>query len=210
MSDTAPGFASPAPAIFRPLGPVRSSFARDRRFWPDASPEPPPCPEPLAEAEEPAADPLAVAHAEGYRAGRDDTLAEAAALVAAERAALEGLASMFTRLDQNTEGILARRLAETVEALCDALIADVAVDGPALLRRAGAAARLLARADDERTFRLNPEDLAAVGDRLPPEWKTVPDPALERGSIRIETPAGGVEDGPGAWRRAIAEAIAGC
>ena len=37
-----------------------------------------------------------------------------------------------------------------------------------------------------------------------------PDPALERGSLRFETASGGVEDGPAHWRRAIAEAIAGC
>jgi flagellar assembly protein FliH len=46
--------------------------------------------------------------------------------------------------------------------------------------------------------------------RLPPALEVLPDPALERGALRIETQAGGVEDGPAHWHRAIAEALAQC
>lgn len=197
--------------VFRPSTAVRAGgFARDRRFWPDPEANPAPYPEPLPQPDEPAADPVALARAEGFNAGREEALAEAAAIVAAERDALDRFSRSFALLGPREEAELARRLAETVEALCHALIAEVALDRDALDRRAEAAARLLARAEDERTFRLHPEDWTAVGDRLPPDWKIMADPALERGAIRIESPSGGVEDGPGAWRRAIAEAIAGC
>ena len=72
------------------------------------------------------------------------------------------------------------------------------------------AVAMLARADDDRMIRLNPDDLALVGPRLSAEWQVQPDPALPRGSLRVETASCGVEDGPDQWRRAIAEALHQC
>jgi flagellar assembly protein FliH len=69
---------------------------------------------------------------------------------------------------------------------------------------------MLARADDDKVLRLNPEDHALVANQLPEMLDVQDDPALERGALRIETQAGGVEDGPAHWRRAIAEALAQC
>ena len=69
---------------------------------------------------------------------------------------------------------------------------------------------MLARADDDRVIRLHPDDMALVAPRLAPDWGVEPDPALERGSLRVETASGGVEDGPATWRRAIAEALHQC
>ncbi len=86
----------------------------------------------------------------------------------------------------------------------------MALDPAALAARVERAAAMLARADDERLLRLHPDDLALVAARLPEGLEALPDPALERGALRIESTAGGVEDGPSHWRRAIAEALAGC
>ena len=72
------------------------------------------------------------------------------------------------------------------------------------------AAAMLARADDDRVLRLHPEDIRLIGKRLPEGLEVVPDPALERGALRVETASGGVEDGPSHWRRAIAEALSQC
>jgi len=71
---------------------------------------------------------------------------------------------------------------------------------------------MFSRADDERLIRLHPEDLALIKPQLPKDWHFFPDPALERGAIRVEArqggvEGGGVEDGPAQWRRAIAEAL---
>ena len=68
----------------------------------------------------------------------------------------------------------------------------------------------MTRSYDERTIRLNPEDLALITDRLRAEWTVVPDPSLPRGSLRVESVEGGIEDGPETWRRAIAEALGPC
>lgn len=182
-------------------------FARSARFWPTAAEEAVPPPE--ANAIEPP-DPLELALAEAHARGRAEALAEAEARAEADEAAREALALSFARFDAAETERLAGALRETVEALCHALIAEAALDPAALARRAETAARMLARAEDERTFRLHPEDLALLGGKLPADWTVLPDPGLERGALRIETAAGGVEDGPGQWRQAVAEALRAC
>lgn len=183
-------------------------FARSAQFWPDlarpaASPEPEPEPEHLP-------DPLELALAAARASGRAEALAEVAERAAQDNDAREALAHSFARLDESETQRLALALRETVEALCHAVIAEAAIDLAALARRAETAAQMLARAEDERTIRLHPDDLAVMAGRLPADWTVRPDPTLERGAIRIETPAGGVEDGPGQWRQAIAEALRAC
>jgi len=158
----------------------------------------------------PPGDPLDQARREGYLAGHAEGLAEARERAAEDNAAHQALAATFASLGEAQTALLADRLRETVQVLCETLIADIALDPQALVRRAEAAAALLVRADDERSFRLNPEDLKLVGGRLPADWAIDPDPGLERGAIRIETAAGGVEDGPDNWRRAVIEALRAC
>jgi flagellar assembly protein FliH len=193
--------------MFRPTGPGgEGAFARDGKFWPVAAvvadPEP-------AQAEEPV-DPLELARAEGYAAGRAQALADAAAQAEAAEAARSALTLSIARLDEAETARLAYMLRQTVEALCHEVLAEAAIDPSALSNRAQAAAAMLARAEDQRTFRFHPDDLALIGHRIPAEWQVLPDTSLERGSIRIETPAGGVEDGPGRWRDALAEALRSC
>ena len=66
------------------------------------------------------------------------------------------------------------------------------------------------RADDERVIHLHPDDIGLVSAQLAQDWQIVPDTALTRGALRIETASGGVEDGPAQWRHAIAEALRQC
>ena len=69
---------------------------------------------------------------------------------------------------------------------------------------------MLSRADDERLIRLHPEDIKLISPRISADWQVQSDATLERGSIRVESAQGGVEDGPEQWRRAIAEALHQC
>ena len=73
-----------------------------------------------------------------------------------------------------------------------------------------AAAALLQRKTDERVIRIHPTDLALVQPLVDPALTLLPDPSIERGGLRIDTEDGGVEDGPGQWRQAIAEALSQC
>lgn len=155
-------------------------------------------------------DPVAVAWAEGYARGIEQARAEAEAAMSATEEARTALELSFARLDAEMTETLRQRLQETVMALCEATLVPFALDPSILARRAERAVAMLSRADDERVIRLNPEDLALVSARLPPEWTVAPDAALERGALRVETQSGGVEDGPAQWRRALAEAFHAC
>ncbi len=158
----------------------------------------------------PAGDPIAQAWAAGHAAGRDEAALAAAAMADAEAAQRTTLELSLARLDTELAEALRQRLLTTVEALCEAAIAPLALDKQALTDRVARAAAMLTRADDERVLRLHPDDLALIAGQLPEGLPVVPDAALERGGLRVETSNGGVEDGPEQWRRAIADALSGC
>lgn len=210
MSDL--GFPIPKPGFQ-----LLESFSRPSGFLPDArfgAPgaampvhfEPEPEPE-LGLPEDELPDPVALAYTQGFAAGHEQASAEARTHAEAEAGAREGLALAIVKLDAELEEEMRLRLRETVAALCEAALAPLALDEDALMHRINKAVSMLARADDERVIRLNPQDIALLSDRLRGEWEVQGDPALERGSIRVESNNGGVEDGPDTWRRVIAEAL---
>jgi len=181
------------------LGRGNGAFARDSRFL---SPT-----ERSAGQDDPAPDPVAQAYAHGYAEGTKAGAAAAQAEAAATDAARHRIETALTRMDHAQADAFAHRLKDTVLALCSTVLADAALSPEALSRRVTVAAAMFNRADDERVIRLNPEDLALVHTRLPAAWRCEPDPALERGALRIETSGGGIEDGPVQWRTALAEAL---
>ncbi len=155
-------------------------------------------------------DPIARAWNEGHAAGLSEARAEAEARAAADAEARGRIELALARLDAEQTETLRQRLLATVETLCEAAIAPLALDREALTERVARAAAMLARADDDKVLRLHPADLALVAGNLPEGLETLADPAIERGALRIETASGGVEDGPAHWRRAIAEALNPC
>lgn len=181
-------------------------FQRDARF---ATVEPTPeLPQPELEPEP--EDPTAIAYAEGFTAGAAQARAEAAEQARVEAEAREALALSFARLDREMVEQLELQLLETVVALCEAALAPLALDEAALLPRIRRAAGMLARTDDERVIRLNPDDLGFVAQALVPEQVRA-DGSLPRGAIRVEgAQGGGVEDSPEQWSRAIREALSQC
>ena len=181
---------------------ISSGFRSDARYA--AAIKPAPAPE--AEPDEP----LAVAWAEGYLAGTGQAQAEAAQQAQAEAAARDAMSLSFTRLGREMEELLRQRLRDTIAALCETALAPLALDEAALMRRIERAVTMFARADDERVIRLHPEDLALVTAEFRDDWHVVPDPALERGALRVESASGGVEDGPAQWRMELAEALQQC
>ncbi|HKX77838.1 MAG TPA: FliH/SctL family protein [Novosphingobium sp.] len=162
-------------------------------------------------AHEPApADPIENAYADGYAAALADAQAHAEEQARLAEDARDKLDLSFVRLDRDLEEELRLRLRETVAALCESAIAPMALDEDMLTRRIRTAVSMLARADDERVIRLHPDDIALVSPRFEADWIVVPDPALERGALRVEGANGGIEDGLATWRRAIAEALHQC
>lgn len=187
-------------ALGQPAG-----FRPSARFG--GAPGLPPSHRELAIAEPDMHDPVADAYARGYAEGHVQASEEAKARAAAADAAREALSLSFARLDAVMEEDLRLRLRDTVAALCEAALAPLAIDEAALARRIERAVGMLVRADDERVVRLHPADIELVSERLSAEWQVVPDPKLERGTVRVEGTMGGVEDGPASWRMTIAEAL---
>ncbi len=175
-------------------------FASDPRFNPGMTP--------LAASAE--VDPIAEAWADGHAAGLAEAQAEAAERRDREEAARQKIELALARLDAGQQETLRQRLVETVAALCNSALAPLAIDPALLSDRAARAAAMLARADDAAVLRLHPDDLQLVAKRLPADLICEADAALERGSLRFDGQAGGVEDGPAQWRRAIAEALGQC
>lgn len=180
------------------LGAARGGFASDRRFACERDPEPAP------------PDPVEAARARGYADGHAAAQAEAAAQAQADAAAREKIESALGAMDKAAVRRFSDRLRATVLALCTRVLGDAAAEPEGLARRVAAAAALFARAHDARVIRLHPEDLLLVETRLPDDWHCEPDPALERGALRIETAEGGVEDAPADWLRALEATLDAC
>ncbi len=151
-------------------------------------------------------DALSEAWDEGFRAGS----AQAREEVERDTVAITQLVQACARLSDNEAKVQAEKLRETVIALCATVLEAAAIDSDMLSRRIDAALALLRRSTDGRVLRLHPEDLAQVAARLPADLEARADPALERGALRLETAAGGVEDGPAQWRQAIAAVVRAC
>lgn len=155
---------------------------------------------------EPCDDPLLGAWDAGFRTATDQIHADRAR----DAAATAQVDLAFARLTDKEAEALAEKLRETVIALCGSVLDGASIDPEPLSRRIASALALLRRSTDEKVLRLHPDDLALIGNRLPPDLDARADPALERGALRIETSAGGVEDGPAQWREAVAAAVRAC
>lgn len=145
----------------------------------------------------------------GYAAGEAAGRASADAGLAAVNDQKLALRTAFRTLDQAAMDALADELSDTVMALCENLLAAHAVDPAALLERAQEAAKRLGTAASSCQLHLNPDDIALLEESALAHWEVVPDDTLERGSIALTGPEGGVRDGPAEWRRAIAAAMRG-
>jgi flagellar assembly protein FliH len=184
-------------ALFEP----GQGFARDARFV---------LSQPAAPQRENADDPVTRAFTEGYARGAEDTEARMRAEAAEEMAARGMIEAAFERLAEADSLRLEERLRETILVLCEQAVAPLAIDPQGLSDRIRKALTMLRRAEDERILRLNPQDQAMLSGQLPADLKIEADATLERGEIRVETPEGGVEDGPQQWRRILAEALGSC
>ncbi len=191
--------------MFRPLhadadGPTRGAFRTDRRFagssQANAAATPP----------APRDDPLSNAWDAGFRTATDQIRAD----MARDAGAIAQVELAYARLADKDAEALAEKLRETVIALCSTVLDGASIDPDTLSRRIASALALLRRSTDGKVLRLHPDDLALIGNRLPTGLESRADPTLARGALRIETVAGGVEDGPAQWREAIEAAVRAC
>lgn len=131
-------------------------------------------------------DPFARGLAEGQR------IAETAHQM--ERTQLLNLIASTKALQDEPSDELAQLIAETVERLVHQIVEAAPIDAEWLKKQADIAAAMVAEADKARTLWVNPADAALLYDaelKLPVES----DPAMMRGTVRIETSAGWIEHG---------------
>ena len=131
-------------------------------------------------------DPFARGLAEGQR------LAEAAFV--AERHQLLALLAGAEALQDEPSEELAQLIADTVERLVRQIVASAPIDADWLQAQAETAAAMVADADKARTLWVHPEDAALLAD-CPLTLAIESDPAMVRGTVRIETSTGWIEHG---------------
>lgn len=138
-----------------------------------------------------AADLQAAAFAQGFEEGRravEDMIGE-------ERAAMAGLVASLEVLKPQPSQALAMLLSETVERLVRQIMGTVTIDRDTLLERCEHAAELIGEEAGPMRLRLHPADLELLADASI-DTPLVGDPQLLRGTIRLETDEGWIEDGP--------------
>jgi len=144
--------------------------------------------------EEPAIDIDAIraeAMAQGFAAGIEAGRREADT----EREALRTLAAGLDHLRPEPKQGLGAMIAATVERLLKDVVGEVSVDLDTLVARATAAAAMIGEETRPSILKLNPQDLKRLaGVELP--VAAAPDATLAPGSLRLETSAGSIEDGP--------------
>ena len=131
-------------------------------------------------------DPFALGLAEGQR------LAEVAFV--AERHQLLALLAGAEALQDEPSEELAQLIAETVERLVRQIVAEAPIDAEWLQAQAETAAAMVADADKARTLWVHPEDATLLADS-PLTLAIESDPAMVRGTIRLETSTGWIEHG---------------
>lgn len=131
-------------------------------------------------------DPFARGLAEGQR------IAEAAFV--AERHQLLALLANAEALQDEPSEELAQLIAETVERLVRQIVAAAPIDADWLQAQAETAAAMVADADKARSLWVHPDDAALLAD-CPLTLALESDPAMMRGTIRLETSSGWIEHG---------------
>lgn len=133
--------------------------------------------------------------AEAYRRGYEEARRTVEQELAAERDAVARLAESLDVLQPEPGNALALLLAETVDRLVRGIVGEVEIDATLLLSRARVAAALVGENVAPSKLRVHPDDVAVLeAARIP--VPVAGDPSLPRGTIRLETGHGWIEDGP--------------
>ena len=144
---------------------------------------------------EPQADPVEQARIEGFTLGYEEGCRDTAASYTQEQDAIERLIDSLQGLAPAASGGLSTMLSTAVIRLIGQIVGEVDVDVALLRQRCEAVAAFIEDGEGRGALHLNPEDVpliegAGIGVPL------VADPSLRRGSVRLDTAEGWVEDGP--------------
>jgi flagellar assembly protein FliH len=151
---------------------------------------------------------------QAWKAGFDNGVATEKRLSGETRVedieAIKQLREEIQQINLNALQQLESRMREAVLALCHQVIDDQAITPDKLTGRIQAALKLFTDTHNEKVIEVSTTDYALIEGAVPAEWKVLAKPGLTRGSIRVVTADGGIEDGPDQWKLALEEAIRTC
>ena len=170
--------------------PAFRAFYGDRQ---DAVPRGPiPAPRPAPEVQE---DPVEQARIEAFTVGFEEGCRATQDSIVVDQDACARLADALEQLAPASSGALSTILSAAVIRLVEQIVGEVPIDEALLLERCQAVAAFIEDSDTRHALHVNAEDLpfiesARIG--VP----VIADPALRRGSVRLDTAEGWIEDGP--------------
>jgi len=140
-------------------------------------------------------DPIEAAAQEAFVQGFQEGERITRAALERDNAARAELAAAMTLLAEAGEGTLAALLSEAVIRLVTQIIGDVPIDAATLTARCEAVAACIDSDESRAVIEVNPEDLPLLEmERI--GVALAPNADLPRGSVRLATSDGWVEDGP--------------
>lgn len=149
------------------------------------------------DAEQPAAEEPSVEQltSEAFAQGFDEGVRVARAEVEADRAAHLRLALALEQLQPQSSGALSALLSTAVLRLVRQIAGEVEVDADLLEKRCLAIAECVEAEIGQPALFLHPDDIELMRSKNLPV-RLLPDEEMLRGSVRLETSEGWVEDGP--------------
>lgn len=141
------------------------------------------------------ADPMEEARMEAFTMGFDEGCRITAQTHADATQAQERLTQALEMLAPAPSGMLSTMLSATVVRLVEQIVGEVEIDIERLVQRCDTVAAFIEDNQGKSALHLHPDDIslldgATIGVAL------VPDKAMHRGCVRLETADGWVEDGP--------------
>ena len=141
------------------------------------------------------ADPMEEARMEAFTMGFDEGCRITAQTHADATQAHDRLTQSLEMLSPAPSGMLSTMLSATVVRLVEQIVGEVEIDIERLVQRCDTVAAFIEDNQGKSALHLHPDDIALLeGESI--GVSLVPDKALHRGCVRLETADGWVEDGP--------------
>jgi flagellar assembly protein FliH len=141
------------------------------------------------------ADPVEQARADGFAQGFDEGVRVASESLGADAEMRERLIRGLEQLAPASDGLLSSMLSAAVMRLVTQIVGNVPVDAELLRQRCEAVAAFVDESQSRNTLYMHPDDVPLIeGCTLGVPLMT--DASMTRGSIRLDTADGWIEDGP--------------
>ena len=151
---------------------------------------------PLAAVKQEAeADSIERVRADAFAQGLDEGVRVATESFAADEEAKARLAEALAQIAPAANGALSTLLSAAVLRLVTQIVGEVSVDAELLAKRVGAVAAFIEEGQGRQRLHVNPDDMVLLQGR---EFglELTPDASIGRGSVRLDTADGWIEDGP--------------